>query len=148
MIKEFISCIYLADDDPEDRMIFSEVLYELYPNVELRLIESGTALCEVLFAKKTMPPDILFLNVNMPAKNGFDCLREIREQTGSLRFLKIVMYSSSSNPQTIKLSSELGADLYAVKPSSVDDLRKLIKKVFDINWRSSPGKASILLQYS
>lgn len=134
MKKEFVSSIYLVDDDQDDRIIFAEVLSEFYPSVKLELRQNGFELSELLSLRKDTPPDIIFLNVNMPAKNGFDCLREIRERADNLKSLKIIIYSTSSNPETIKRAFQLGADLYALKPLSLQDLKTLITKIIEKDW--------------
>jgi len=132
MKEEVIRSICLVDDDDDDRMIFAEVLSEIYPSIDLQLVESGADLSQKLYVENNSP-DIIFLNVNMPMKNGFDCLKEIRERPDNLKFLKIIMFSTSKNPDTIQLSMQLGADFYAVKPVSVNDLKKLITKII-MDW--------------
>ena len=128
MKEEVIRSICLVDDDDDDRMIFAEVLSEIYPSIDLQLVESGADLSQKLYVENNSP-DIIFLNVNMPMKNGFDCLKEIRERPDNLKFLKIIMFSTSKNPDTIQLSMQLGADFYVVKPVSVKDLKNLINKI-------------------
>ena len=132
MKEEVIRSICLVDDDDDDRMIFAEVLSEIYPSIDLQLVESGADLSQKLYVENNSP-DIIFLNVNMPMKNGFDCLKEIRERPDNLKFLKIIMFSTSKNPDTIQLSMQLGADFYAVKPVSVNDLKNLITKII-MDW--------------
>ncbi|MFD1605359.1 response regulator [Flavobacterium artemisiae] len=134
MRRNVIKSIYLVDDDEDDRMIFGEVLSEVCPSIDLRMLQSGQELSELLCMDLEPLPDIIFLNVNMPMKNGFDCLREIRSRQDDLKFLRILMFSTSKNPETITASMRLGADFYAVKPASLSDFRMLIIKVLEIDW--------------
>lgn len=135
--KAVIGSIYLVDDDEDDRMIFAEVLSEIDSLINLKLIQSGHELSHLLCVDLDPVPDIIFLNVNMPIKNGFDCLKEIRVRQDNLKSLKIIMYSTSNNADTIKTCLELGADFYAVKPVSMFDLRSLLIKVMEIDWTVS-----------
>ncbi len=115
--------IYVADDDEDDRMLFLDAMLELNLSVVVEAAVDGLQLL-----------DMIFLDINMPGKNGFECLEEIRSTKGELKDVKIIMLSTSSNPENIELCYELGADLYAVKPSTFEDLKKLLLKVFQMDW--------------
>ncbi|KRD12114.1 hypothetical protein ASE21_21380 [Flavobacterium sp. Root901] len=128
-----IKNVYLVDDDQDDRIIFAEVLREVSQAVNLREITGGEELCNILNDNPEPMPDVIFLNINMPVKNGFECLQEIRSRNDQLRDIKIIMYSTSQNPDSIYTALELGADFYAVKPADVASLRSLLEKVMTSN---------------
>lgn len=128
-----IKNVYLADDDEDDRFIFTEILQQVDPSVNLWQFESGEKLTQILCETLEPMPDVLFLNINMPIKNGFECLQEIRSRSDNLKNITIIMYSTSRNPDTIARALELGADWYLIKPASVSVLSSLIKKVLEIN---------------
>ncbi|WP_347053537.1 response regulator [Flavobacterium olei] len=131
--------IYLTDDDEDDRIVFSEILFDADSTAIFWQFSSGQELMDVLGKSCAAWPDVLFLNVNMPLKNGFDCLREIRSRGDNLKDIKVIMYSTSANPDTIRTARELGADFYAVKPKNVTDLKKLLEKVLRMNsWEPAP----------
>lgn len=140
MYNEVTGSVYLVDDDEDDRIIFAEVFSETAPSVDLKLVKSGDELANILCEDLIPVPDVIFLNVNMPLKNGFDCLKEIRERSDNLQSLRIIMFSTSDNPDTINTASELGADFYAVKPTSYFDLKSLIIKVLSIDWAEDRAK--------
>lgn len=124
--------IYLADDDQDDRMLFVDAVREL--DLPVTVVESadGQQLLNTLCAAKRLP-EVIFLDINMPLKNGFDCLTEIRASKGNLRKVTVIMLSTSSNPANIELADRLGADFYAVKPSTFQGLKELLKKVLQID---------------
>ncbi|HEY0047222.1 MAG TPA: response regulator, partial [Flavobacterium sp.] len=71
------SRIILADDDADDRVIFSEALSEVRANQQLTVFSDGVELMNYLQQAAELP-QLLFLDLNMPKKSGFECLREIR----------------------------------------------------------------------
>ncbi|SHM06193.1 response regulator [Flavobacterium saccharophilum] len=138
--------IFMADDDEDDRMLFLDAILELNLSVVVESAVDGLQLLDMLSQAVQQLPEIIFLDINMPGKNGFECLEEIRSAKGDLQGVKVVMLSTSSNPENIELCYELGADLYAVKPSTFADLKKLLLKVFQLDWYAvKKGNKRILM---
>lgn len=134
--QNFQKIIYIADDDEDDRMLFFDAVLELQLPAEVTAAEDGIQLLDMLSQAVKGLPEIIFLDINMPGKNGFDCLEEIRSANGDLKKVKVIMFSTSRNPENIELSYELGADFYAVKPSTFQGLKNLLQKIFEIDWES------------
>jgi CheY-like chemotaxis protein len=127
--------IYLADDDDDDRSMFVEALQEVDSTVILTQAEDGKQLLEILHSDPDPLPEVIFLDINMPKVDGFECLEQIKQDT-NLNKLPIVMLSTSSDPGTIDKALELGASVYAVKPSSFEGLKTLIKNALQMDWIS------------
>jgi CheY-like chemotaxis protein len=125
--------VVLADDDPDHALIFRIVLKQLGPSKELLIVHDGKELLELL---KDTVPDLLFLDLNMPCKNGYDCLTEIRQDAG-LKNLPVVVYSSSTAISDIKRSFEHEADLYMVKAFNSFHLRNAMEAILNDNWWKS-----------
>ena len=123
--------VWLADDDADDCELFEEAIRHILPAVSLLLIKNGDELMKQL--EIDLPPDILFLDINMPCKDGLDCLKEIRAQK---RFekLPIVVFSSSIQPKHIEESYGLGANLYYSKPLTFTNLITGLGRIFQMNW--------------
>jgi CheY-like chemotaxis protein len=132
--------IYLADDDEDDRELFVDAIREVDPSVILTQAEDGMQLMEILSTIKDPIPEILFLDINMPGKNGFECLEEIRKQEGSLKQINIIILSTSNDPQHIEKALELGATFYAVKPNHFEVLKTFVKDVLQIDWQMTETK--------
>lgn len=129
--------ILLADDDPDDRQFFSEAIGELKMEHKLSLFKDGKELMDYLEHPEREHediPHILFLDLNMPCKNGFDCLKEIRENS-KYKDLSIAIYSTSSSDKDIEESFIGGANIYIKKPNDFGELKKVIKEVVNINWQ-------------
>ncbi|WJS93854.1 response regulator [Flavobacterium johnsoniae] len=124
----FEKIIYLADDDEDDRILFLDAVEELRMPLYVVQTTDGNELLKALRNAEHLP-EIIFLDINMPCKNGFECLKEIRSASGDLKNVKIIMLSTSSSSIHIKISYKLGADFYAVKPGSYQGLKELLERV-------------------
>lgn len=133
MQKEFIT-ITLADDDEDDRLFFTDAFDELKINTNVTTCNDGIELMEYLKNPETILPNILFLDLNMPRKNGFECLLDIKKDN---RFddIAIAIYSTSSSEEDIENTFVHGANIYIKKPSDFNSLKKVLSEVVTINWQ-------------
>ncbi len=146
MTKEYMR-IFLADDDEDDCMLFQEALNDIGRKVELTVSRDGEELMHTFDEKVPPPPNVLFLDLNMPRKSGFECLKEMR-QSEKLKNIPVVVFSTSADKDHIKKTFHDGANHYARKPGNFVDLKKLIEHVLAINWTevSPPQFENFLLQ--
>jgi CheY-like chemotaxis protein len=70
-------------------------------------------------------PDVIFLDINMPHKNGIECLSEIK-QNKKLKNLPVIMFSTSNSRDKIGMVFKNGADVYIHKPSDFSQLKQVI----------------------
>jgi CheY-like chemotaxis protein len=126
--------IVLADDDADDRLLFDEAISEIDVKSKLLLYNDGKALMDYLLLPNTVLPEIVFLDLNMPIKNGMQCLQEIRSNN-ILKELCVAIYSTSSSEEDIENTFVNGANVYINKPNSFSALKKAIDKVLKINWQ-------------
>jgi CheY-like chemotaxis protein len=117
--------ILLADDDIDDRNFFKDALRSLPLTTSLSTVNDGDELMNYLLANTEQLPHVLFLDINMPAKNGFECLEEIK-QNEKLKDIPVVMFSTSSEQDKIKILFKTGADVYIHKPSNFAQLVQVI----------------------
>ncbi len=119
--------ILLADDDEADRYLFTEAFSELELVTIVHTVNSGVQLLERLNLKNVRVPHLIFLDLNMPGKNGLDCLKEIRS-IEKLKELSIAIYSTSGNEQDIEETFINGANVYITKPNDFSSLKQVLKK--------------------
>lgn len=123
--------ILLADDDRDDRFLFQEALKELPMKADLRTVYDGEHLMNYLNENAHDLPDVLFLDLNMPKKNGFECLSEIK-LSDNLKDLPVIMFSTSFprdvnyEQDMIKMLYKIGASDYIRKPANFDELKEVI----------------------
>jgi CheY-like chemotaxis protein len=125
--------IWLADDDIDDCEVFDEAIKNVLPAASLLIIANGEELMRLL--KSSKAPDLLFLDIKMPCKDGLDCLKEIRANKQFMR-LPIIIYSSSTQPKQMDSSYGYGATLYYSKPDSVSGLVAGLGDLFKMNWNN------------
>jgi CheY-like chemotaxis protein len=137
--------ILLADDDDDDRLLFTDVLREYSKDSNLSFAHNGEVLMAML--RSDSLPDVLFLDLNMPLKNGIECLEEIRNDE-KLKHLPVVIFSTSSHPGTINQMYEIGAHLYVRKPNDFSALRRTIHAVLKKDWGhpTRPPKEDFVLR--
>jgi len=123
--------ILLADDDLDDRFFFDKALNEIPVSTSLKTVNNGEELMIYLNQNLQTLPDVLFLDLSMPRKTGFECLSEIKENT-DLKHLQVVMFTTSftRGPDLEKnLKSTLlkmGAQDYVRKPNEFEELKKIL----------------------
>lgn len=124
--------ILLADDDIDDISFFDKALKELPVSTHLTTVNDGEQLMNYLSENLEHLPDILFLDLNMPRKNGFECLCEIRENE-KLKNISVVIFSTSY-PQDksyelgmISNLFKLGARVYIRKPGDLTQLKETVQ---------------------
>ena len=123
--------VWLADDDQDDCEIFKDILQQILPLATLTIIGNGEILLNSLTPARK--PDILFLDINMPCRNGLDCLVEIRAQRHFSR-LPIIIFSSSTQTKHIDASYDYGANLYYSKPASFQELIAGLSNLLTMDW--------------
>lgn len=126
--------IVLADDDEDDRLLFKEAIEEIEIKTRLSLFNNGQELMDYLNLPAIALPNLIFLDLNMPVKNGIQCLKEIRSNP-DLNDVSIAIYSTSSSESDIENTFVNGANIYLNKPNNFDNLRESIEKVLQINWQ-------------
>jgi CheY-like chemotaxis protein len=106
--------ILLADDDKDDRFFFAKALKKILIPTVLTSVDNGETLLNYLSKGKKKFPDVLFLDVNMPRKNGMECLTEIKANK-KIKDFPVIIYSTSLSPSVTDLFYEKGAHLYLKK---------------------------------
>ncbi|MDY7394989.1 response regulator [Aureibaculum sp. 2210JD6-5] len=125
--------VFLADDDEDDRSLFEQALSGLKIKTNLSLFKNGKELMDYL-KKQDNKPHLIFLDLNMPIKNGMECLKEMR-QNGKLKDIPVAIYSTSSSEKDIEDTFINGANIYINKPNNFTALKKVIEKILQLNWQ-------------
>ncbi|MGF1635505.1 MAG: response regulator [Cyclobacteriaceae bacterium] len=126
--------ILLADDDESDRLLFKEAFAEIKIQTVVNTVNDGTELMEWLNLNNNRSPDLLFLDLNMPCKNGVECLLEIKSDK-RLKDIFIAIYSTSNNEKDIEETFCNGANVYITKPSRFEMLKQVLERVVLVTYQ-------------
>lgn len=126
--------VLLADDDEDDRTFFKEAFEEIKIKTNVTLVNDGVELMNHLERNRHPKPHILFLDLNMPRKNGMECLLEIRNSS-NLKDIPVAIYSTSSAEEDIEETFVKGANVYIKKPNNFTELKRILEEVITINWQ-------------
>ena len=130
-----IQHIALADDDEDDCVLFKDALDELLISPQVSWAKNGDDLMQNLSKNDRPLPDIIFLDVNMPIKNGIECLKEIRGDE-RLKHLPVIIFSTSTQQWAVDRTYELRANLFIKKPDTFQKLKDIIQRILSTDWRS------------
>jgi CheY-like chemotaxis protein len=123
--------ILLADDDEDDRIFFRDALQQVSPDATLSVVENGVELMRRL--GRNSLPDLLFLDLNMPLKNGYECLFEIHSNP-RLQRLPVIILSTSSVAEHINDMLKDLACLYIKKPGTFDELKAHLQHALSLDF--------------
>jgi CheY-like chemotaxis protein len=146
--------ILLADDDKDDRLFFTMALEALTISTQLTTVVDGEKLMAYLSENTEHLPDVLLLDLNMPRKNGFECLSEIKASPG-LKQLPVIIFSTSFEQEVVNHLYQNGAQYFMRKPAEFSQLKKIIEQTvtrisqdlprFQAGNISQPGRENFVL---
>lgn len=122
--------IFYIDNDEDDLEFVRSVAAEM--NQTVYTFTSYEKMISSLLEHQYVPA-IIFVDLNMPVKNGYEVIRDIKSSI-QLRDIPLVIFSTANSSVLVKKYWQLGASLYVVKPISISALRETIKNVLDIDW--------------
>ncbi|MDP4228856.1 MAG: response regulator [Bacteroidota bacterium] len=133
--------LLLADDDKDDCLFFKDALGELPVTADLTTVHDGEQLMHLLGDETVVPPlpHVLFLDINMPRKNGFECLAEIKNDD-RLKGLPIIIFSTSFEQDVVNLLFKNGAQHYIRKPADFSQLKKVIYQALLLATEDEPAQ--------
>lgn len=134
--NEQASVILMAEDDPDDVLLTREALSECGSKKTLVTVRNGEELLDYLHqkknysdAKKSPRPGLIFLDLNMPKKDGREALREIKSDP-DLMEIPVVVLTTSKQEEDIANSYRLGVNSFISKPVSFEDLVETMRSVY------------------
>lgn len=119
--------ILLIDDDAEDHEIFRTAVSHVSEMFECTTSADARDALDKLVGRE-LNPDVIFLDLNMPIMSGQDFLREVKMITET-QSIPVIIFSTTSNPATIKLAKEMGAADFITKPDRFDKLVNILKPI-------------------
>ncbi len=111
--------ILIVDDEPHLRTLIQQSLEELeFEGVELFTASNGDEALEMIREEQ---PNLVFLDVMMPKKNGFDVCNAVKNELG-MSHIHIILLTAKGQEFDRQRGNEVGADRYMTKPFDPDAL--------------------------
>ena len=122
--------ILIIDDDYDEVLIFQQLISDLPYQIECSYAEGAE---DALTLLKTISPDIIFLDVNMPKINGIECMSMIRHNP-DLRQIPVVIYSNGINKNMLALADNIGAAACFKKMGDFEMMKAELKEILEKNF--------------
>ncbi|HUS06062.1 MAG TPA: response regulator [Bryobacteraceae bacterium] len=122
--------ILLVEDNPGDVRLMREALRDGAHVSELRVVENGED--ALAFLRRTGEfgaaprPDLIFLDLNLPKKDGREVLAEVK-QDESLRRIPVVVMTTSEAEKDVSRAYDLHANCYIKKPVDLDQFMDVVR---------------------
>jgi CheY-like chemotaxis protein len=123
---EEITC-FMIDDDADDRESFMIALKEIDPKIECITVPSGEEGLKLLDGG-VLTPAYIFLDLNMPKMDGWECLREIKKRP-HLKHIPVIIFSTAECLKDRLELQQLEIARYITKPNTQAEFTKAISKV-------------------
>jgi CheY-like chemotaxis protein len=124
--KSVSTFILLGEDDIDDEELLKEVFASIDTKISLLFVNNGRKVISTLEEMdRHHLPCLIILDYNMPTLNGAEILNELKHNSRYDHIPKVIWSTSASN--TYKKSClSLGARDYVIKPSTMEELRKVV----------------------
>jgi CheY-like chemotaxis protein len=126
--------VMLVDDNPDDRLLVKEAFADT-DGLELSVVvEDGASALACLRREgpyeSERQPDLVLLDINIPAMNGFEVLDTVKADPG-LQHIPIAMFTSSDSAGDVRRSYSHGACSYIAKPLGFTDYLQMAATLRD-----------------
>lgn len=118
---------YVVDDDTDDQEIFMMAIDTMKnPGVKIKMFSRAKEFLSELSTSEFVP-DYIFMDLNMPEMDGFECLLKLQGLNIAKGF-KLIVVSTSNNEHDISRAKSLGAEDYIVKPYSITEYSQILSQ--------------------
>lgn len=126
--------VVLAEDDKDYQEIFNNALTEVNIPTKLTVVSDGHELMQTLQSPNAPAYNIVVLDINMPKKDGIECLREIRLDKNLSSTFSVIL-TSSLDPLIKANAYDAGANLFLTKPEDFDEYVETVRKILTSDWQ-------------
>ena len=127
--------VLIIDDDEDDIFILSMAFRKLYPGINIISERNSTNALTGIAEKKIPEPDIVFLDLNLPIIDGWECLRKLKA-IPRYKTIPVVVYTTSSYKEDEVKALQLGASHFLTKPYIFLDICTALTRLFSTEFGS------------
>ena len=122
--------ILMVEDNAGDVRLAREALKNGRLTSHLTVAEDGYKALDLLRREREALPDLILLDLNMPHKNGYEVLAEVKEDE-ILRRIPVIVLTTSQDRQDIIRAYNLHANCYIVKPFDFEQFVQVVRMIED-----------------
>ena len=125
--------LVVIDDDVDDLNIMKDIIKDVDPTIRCTSFLYSEEAIRLIIKEWMVVPDYIIIDMNMPLKNGQECLIDLRKHE-LLDNTAIIIYSTTVVPA---LRSELlanGATHVFQKPVTINDWHTIVRKLIVNDW--------------
>jgi CheY-like chemotaxis protein len=124
--------IFYVEDNEDFVDVVERAIGQIDGTTVLRTVDDGALALNTLekLAQDKTNPKLILIDLNLPGLSGLDLLRRIKE-TKALKYVPIIMFSTSDNPKDVLSSLEFGANAYVTKPLGYANLLKCLSAMHE-----------------
>ncbi len=126
--------VLLVEDDDEDIFLIKDAMEKSKLTVHLDVVRNGEEALQSLRRQgsyaTTTPPDLILLDLNIPKKNGWEVLQEIK-QDETLKVFPVTILTTSNQDPDIHRAYALGANSYVTKPVGLQEFHRVVQTIED-----------------
>ena len=127
--------VLLVDDDPDDVELTKIAFEEIHFPYKVVVMNDGAKALDFLFSDgefsgrdKHDTPALILLDLNLPKVHGLEVLKKLKEDP-LLKYVLVVVLTSSMEDKDRKRAATLGTNLYIQKPVSFDDFSNVVSQI-------------------
>lgn len=124
--------ILLIEDDPGDVELLKIALEDSILKMNLHVVQDGAQAMDFLhrvgFCADVPRPDLILLDLNLPRKDGFQTIKEIKSDN-TLKMTPVIVMTGSTVKEDILKSYRLGANCYVTKPIDLNQFLKFVQSI-------------------
>jgi CheY-like chemotaxis protein len=134
-----MSRVLVVEDSADDLLLLRRAFAKLNLEHLIEVVCDGEAAILYLKDPNKPRPDLVLLDLNLPKRSGFEVLGWVRQQA-QLKYLPVVILSSSTEPNDLQRAYALGTNAYLEKPSVPGHLEAIVQASIDfwLRWNQTP----------
>jgi len=131
-MKKKLECILLVDDNPDDNFFHQIILERMDIVNRIDVVVNGLEALQYLKREKQTPPELIFLDINMPKMNGWEFLEQYKHLDAKQKARVVIMIlTTSENPADIRRAKEIEEVTgFETKPLSEKMMMEILNQHF------------------
>ena len=129
-----IVAILIVEDNPGDIRLLLEIFKDIKVKNKITVVRDGEEAMELLNREEGEDPDalpdLILLDWNLPRKNGYEVLKELKSN-GKFKFIPVIVFTSSEDEEDVFKAYDIGANCFITKPTDFEQLSNVIKIIED-----------------